>query len=59
VNDDLGKALLRTSQEQIAAIRRDRELLLEQIRESQETIERSKALVKRIDDLLTKIGEKA
>jgi hypothetical protein len=58
VNDDLGKALLRTSQEQIAAIRRDREQLLAQIRESQETIARSQALVKRIDDLLTKIGEK-
>jgi len=58
VNDDFGKAQVRASQEQIAAIRRDRELLLEQIRESQETIARSQALVKRIDDLLTKFREK-
>ena len=58
MNDDFGKAQVRASQEQIAAIRRDRELLLEQIRESQETIARSQALVKRIDDLLTKFREK-
>jgi hypothetical protein len=50
--------LIRASNAQIAAIRRDRESLIEQIKLSQETIERSHALLKRIDEILAKAGEK-
>lgn len=38
----------------VESLRRDRELLLEQIRRSQETIARSQDLLKRIDELLAK-----
>jgi hypothetical protein len=39
----------------IESLRRDRELLLEQIRRSQETINRSHELLKRIDDVLARV----
>jgi hypothetical protein len=38
----------------IESLRRDRELLLEQIRRSQETIARSEQLLKRIDEVLAR-----
>jgi hypothetical protein len=43
---------------QIDALRRDRAVLVEKIKESQETIKRSQALLKRMDDILAKAGEK-
>jgi len=43
---------------QIDALRRDRAVLVEKIKESQETIERSQALLKRMDEILAKAGEK-
>jgi hypothetical protein len=52
------KSLVHSAREQIAAIQRDRVLLLEQIRQSQETIARSQELLKRIDELLGKAREK-
>ena len=39
----------------VESLRRDREMLLEQIRRSQETIARSQELLKRIDELLAKV----
>ena len=39
----------------VESLRRDREMLLEQIRRSQETIARSHELLKRIDELLAKV----
>jgi hypothetical protein len=38
----------------IESLRRDRELLLEQIRRSRETIARSEELLKRIDEVLAR-----
>jgi hypothetical protein len=52
------KILVNSAKAQIAAIRRDRASLIEQIRQSQETIERSRALLRRIDEILAKAGEK-
>ena len=52
------RTTIRSTMAQIAEIRRDRALLREQIKTSQETIERSRALLKRIDDLLANIEEK-
>jgi hypothetical protein len=43
----------------IAATRRDRALLLEQIKDSQEMIRHSQELLKRIDGLLARIGGQA
>jgi hypothetical protein len=40
------------------AIRRERDNLVEQIRLSRETIERSLELIKRIDEMLAKSGRK-
>ena len=51
------KALLNSAKLQIAAIKRDRAILLEQIRQGQETIARSHELLKRIDAILEKAGE--
>jgi hypothetical protein len=45
------------TEENIGSLRRDRELLLDQIRRSQETITRSQQLVKRIDELLAKVEQ--
>jgi hypothetical protein len=44
----------RDESDEIAAFRRGREKLMNQIRESQETIERSKELIRQIDEMLTK-----
>ena len=46
--------LVLDSRAQIAAIKRNRATLLDQIRESQETIQRSRELLRRIDELLAK-----
>jgi hypothetical protein len=43
---------------QIDALRRDRAILIEKIKEIQETIERSQALLKRIDEIFAKAGAK-
>ena len=45
------------TEENIGSLRQDRELLLDQIRRSQETIARSQQLVKRIDELLAKVEQ--
>jgi uncharacterized coiled-coil DUF342 family protein len=50
--------LVQDAAAQIETIRRDRQALVIQIQTSHETIERSKALIKRIDELLAKVGEK-
>jgi hypothetical protein len=42
----------------VAAIRRGRDRLIEQIRISQGTIERSKELIRQMDELLAKRGAK-
>jgi hypothetical protein len=52
------KALLESARAQIAAIKRDRVALLDQIRQSQETIARSQALLRRIDEILARAGPK-
>jgi hypothetical protein len=44
--------------EDLAAIRRGRERLQEQIRISQQTIDRCKELIKQMDELLEKRGAK-
>ena len=44
---------------QIAAIQRDRTLLLEQIRQSQLTIEKSRELLKRMDEMIARAEKKA
>ena len=46
------KRLLRSANEQIKAVRRERDELAQQIRLSQETIARSQALIARLDKLL-------
>jgi ATP-dependent exoDNAse (exonuclease V) alpha subunit len=46
------KQLLRSANEQIKAVRRERDELAQQIRLSQETIARSQALIARLDKLL-------
>ncbi len=43
---------VRSSKALIADVRKERALLLEQVRQSQETIERSRALIARLDKLL-------
>jgi hypothetical protein len=43
---------------QLDEIRRERARLIEQIRASQRTIERSQELIKRIDEMLAKAGER-
>lgn len=45
---------LELQKKDLDAIRRGRELLLQQIRESQETIVRSQELLRRIEELLAK-----
>jgi hypothetical protein len=52
------KTIALSAKLQIAAIRRDRTLLLEQIRQSQETIARSQELLRRVDAILARAGEK-
>jgi len=42
----------------LATIRRERELLVDQIRKSEETIEQSKQLIKKLDELLARSGLK-
>jgi FtsZ-binding cell division protein ZapB len=42
---------------QLDALRRERAQLIAQIRASQETIERSQALLKRIDEILARAGQ--
>jgi chromosome segregation ATPase len=49
--DDLTKS----KQQQIEEIQRERAVLLEQIRSSQETIARSQELLARIDEMLEKL----
>ena len=44
---------------QIEALRHDRALVVEQIRQSQETLTRSEQLLKRIDAVLSKVGAKS
>jgi hypothetical protein len=43
---------------QLEELKRDRAQLLEQLRKSQQTIERSHTLLKRIDELLAKADQK-
>ena len=43
---------VRSSKALIADVRKERALLLEQVRQSQETIERSRELIARLDKLL-------
>ena len=43
---------------QLDELKRERAELIEQLRKSQQTIERSHALLKRIDELLAKAGQK-
>jgi len=43
---------VRSSKALIADVRKERALLLEQVRQSQETIERSRVLIARLDKLL-------
>jgi hypothetical protein len=52
------KAAIRSAREHIAELLSDRVRLLEQIKQSQETIARSKDLLKRIDEMLGKHGVK-
>jgi hypothetical protein len=42
---------------ELAELQRGREQLIEQIRQSQRTIEHSRALLKRIDELLAQAGQ--
>ena len=51
--------VLAEAKRQVEAIRRDRESLVQQIRQSQETIARSKALIERIDAVSAKLDPKA
>jgi len=44
------------SQQEIETMRRERDALALRIRQSQETIERSKALLKRLDEMLAACG---
>jgi outer membrane murein-binding lipoprotein Lpp len=45
----------RSKQEQIDALRAERDQLAEQIRSGQETIARAKELIARLDDMLAKL----
>jgi len=45
------------SQQEIDAIRRERDALALRIRQSQETIEKSQELLKRLDQILAACGE--
>jgi len=49
------KSLL--SEEEIATMRRERDILALRIKQSQETIEHSKELLRRLDQLLAASGE--
>jgi len=49
---------LESAQQQLASIRRERDKLAKQIRESRETIARSQALIERLDALLAKLDAK-
>jgi len=55
VNQD---ALIEGSAAQIEAMCRDRQTLRDLIQKSQDTIQHSKALLKRLDDILGKAGAK-
>jgi ATP-dependent exoDNAse (exonuclease V) alpha subunit len=50
------KQLLRSANEQIKSVRRERDELAQQIRLSQETIARSQALIARLDNLSRDLG---
>ena len=52
------ESLAHSARAKIAALQRDRALLAQQIKESQETIERSRELLRRIDEMLARAGEK-
>ena len=49
---ELAAEHVRSSKTLIADVRKERALLLEQVRQSQETIERSRELIARLDKLL-------
>lgn len=46
---------LQSAQHQLASIRRERDKLAKQIRDSKETIAKSQALIERLDALLAKL----
>jgi hypothetical protein len=46
---------LRSARAQIEAVRQERDTLARQIRQSEETIARSRALIERLDAILAKI----
>jgi len=52
------EALVHGATEQIVASHRSRHTLLDLIQKSQKTIEQSRTLVKRLDDLLAKVDVK-
>ncbi len=47
----------RLSPEQLAAVRRQRDELMDQVRRSQETIARSQEIIRRLDAVLAQSGE--
>jgi hypothetical protein len=47
-----------SEQARLQSIRNERERLIEQIRQSERTIEHSRELLKRLDELLAKAGQK-
>jgi len=53
-----GEPLALSAKMRIAAIRRDRVVLLEQIKQCRETIAHSHELLRRIDAILEKAGDK-
>jgi uncharacterized membrane protein YccC len=50
--------ILASAKRQVETVRRDREALIQQIRQSQETIARSQALLARLDELLARLDPK-
>jgi hypothetical protein len=54
MSDDLA----RSAKEEIEAVRQDRDRLPRQMRKSPETIARPQELLRRIDDMLAKAGQK-
>jgi hypothetical protein len=46
-------------QARLEALKRDREYLVEQIRQSEQTIERSRQLLKQLDELLARGADKS
>jgi hypothetical protein len=50
---------LKLQKEQLDQIRRERADLAEQIRMSQQTIERSQELIRKMDEILAKAGQKS